>query len=861
MGFHSAADELQVSDFFADRVNQSEAMSESVLSVHRNLSRDTPDVGVRDNVLTFYGISGIGKSELSLKLEQWITGTTFDESEWQAAPYLGGRKVITTRWSVGDRHRTVDRMSLIQSLRTALGHHRKSWPGFDLAYTELHRAVRQSEPLTFGSNVDTATILEAAIADVGGALDIVGSSGLASVATTVFGVSAKRVADKLAKSKAGRIHHRYSELLVNCRTLATTAHQPVVLYRDLVLTITEQILALPPAERPLLIVFVDPFEKVQGGGAESAEDFISTMAAALPLCLFVITGRNRVAWHQPESRGLAAYDDHRWVSLSADVGHEPRQHALGFLSPNDATWLFKRFRDAERLPLDDELIADLVTTAQGWPIHIDTIASMARSKVANGATRLTTADLGGALPDLVNNLLEDLPDDEAKAFRSACLTSSFDTEFAARVAGVDEAAVLRLCRRAIVGANHGGILPFSIHDKLREIMHDARPPEATYGWTDFDWRSAAQRGLEIAIDLFDTAHEIDDGPAMIRNQALAFNIMLRYDVYDRRMESVLARGPSIARMFSLVDAPSAHAANPRVAEIYEFVAARLGTDPDDSEARLRALYEKNSSISWRAGQWLAYRVRNQGRTDEALALFDELLERKLGHASVLQNQRVVTLSMGRRFIDALANAHRLSEKQRQRSADSIKEWTGELNDRHLHSSEDRIASTTSLRFRLELISALQLRKARRGTIDLLELEELIDEIRRNGESSHLPPALTALGLTRPLGESVDDLIAEINECNWLAASRRGSASHGGAAEILAVRMLARGDTADIERVIQASAIGPTAYRARSWIPAEVYMEHLGHPLTPMPAQWPIPYDTVRQNWLAVGRSIADRIRA
>lgn len=859
MGFGDAS-EPQVSDFFADRVSQSEAMSESVLSAHRNLSQERPVVSERDNVLTFYGISGIGKSELSAKLEQWITGAQLKNSDWPGAPNLAGRKIVSTRWSVGESNGTVDRLGLIQALRSSLGQHRKSWPGFDLAYIELHRTVRQSEPISFGRNIDTASIIEAAIEDVGGALDIVGTAGIASISTSIIGLSTKRVKDKIARGRANRIHHCYPELLVNCRTLATPAHQPVALYRDLAITITEQLLALPPAERPLLIIFVDPFEKVQGGGAESAEDFISSIAAALPLCLFVITGRNRVTWHEPASGGLAAFDPHRWVSLSAGVGHEPRQHALEFLSDDDATWLFNRFREFDSLPLTDELITDLVAIAKGWPIHIDTIAAMARSKVSNGATRLTLNDLGGDLPNLVNDLLNDLPDDEARAFRSACLTSSFDTKFTARVAQVDEAAVIRLCRRAIVDTNDRGQFPFQIHDKLREIMRDARPPDATYAWTDFDWREAAQRALGIAIERFEDAYLIGAGLEMIQNQALAFNLMLRHGVYDNRIESIIARGPSIAHMFSRIDTPPNDIDNSRVSDLYEYIDARLGENPESSESRLRTLFEKNCGISWRAGQWLAYRVRSRGEIDEALTILGAIIETGEGDIRTLRNQYVTTLSMGRRFGDAIAKHELLTEAQQSRSALTIEEWAGELSERHIESAESRIASTKSRRFQLELLADLQLRKARLGTVNLNELEELIAEIRLTGEQSHLPPALTALGITRSLEESVDAIVAEINECNAVALSRRRQAPHGGVGEILGLRMLARGDTADAEQILHAANQSPSGYRARSWIPAEVYMQHLGYPLPPVPAQWPIPYVEVQRNWLAIGHHVANRIR-
>lgn len=78
-----------------------------------------------------------------------------------------------------------------------------------------------------------------------------------------------------------------------------------------------------------------------------------------------------------------------------------------------------------------------------------------------------------------------------------------------------------------------------------------------------------------------------------------------------------------------------------------------------------------------------------------------------------------------------------------------------------------------------------------------------------------------------------------------------------AAHLLALRARMTGASADIERARKAARTG---LRVPEWIPTEVWLEDLGHPLDPVETQWLIPYEQVRDNWLRIGDGIIERAK-
>lgn len=860
-GIGQGPDEQRASDFFVDRVGQSEAFSESVLALHRRLRESEPDVGQRDNVLVYYGHGGIGKTSLSQRLEKWINGHV-DDPEWGPPPHLADRKVVTARWDLTDRNGSLVPITLLRGIRTALHGAKSSWPGFDLAFSLFHRKVENTELLSYGRGLDATSILESALSDLADAFDLFGTAGIATASTSLINTLVRRTRNKIRTNAAIARHENYLELLAACDGDAGAAHQPRELIEALTFTLTEEIDSLSPEERPLLIVFVDPFEKVQGRGAGSGEDLVCLLAKALPLCLFAITGRNKLTWNQQECGQLWGYHPTVWVSLSATVGHEPRQHMVGYLSDKDSTAIFTHFRRSEKLPFTDSLIREMVESVKGLPIHIDALASTARERVQAGDRNLSLDKLGRNLPDVLNRLLDDLPDSQARAFRAACLTSSFDSDLVSQVANVDEADVLRLCRRAIVEKSSDALAPYRIHDALRDIM--VWPgADATYSWTPNDWKRAAERGISVALARFEESHTFADSAdtgairSMTRNLALAINLCIRWSVYDDRIRECIKRGPSLENVYPLLDSPPSKFTNPHVGDLYDYIRARTAVSFSEAESIFARLYSSASPFGPDAGLWIAYRMRIQGRIEEALEIFAGLRKRGTGPQNLYLHQYITTLVFGRRFLDAENELNVNPPKHPEVISSLIRKDCGLIDAGTIAMYDGRISRATSNRFRTELVTFRAITAAQLGLLSREEAIEVRDLATISGAPGHEIQALTALGLTYALSEPVNDILAEIDYLTDKAHDYTGRLQDFGASLILAVRMLARKDLADVDTIKQRVPSGP--YRSRTWIPVEIVMEELGHPLPPVDAQWPMEYDRIRSNWLGICRAMAARI--
>ncbi|WP_305784542.1 hypothetical protein [Symbioplanes lichenis] len=104
-------------DLFTDRVTESIAFSEAVLAHLSNVleGRALLSRQIRDNVLTFYGVGGIGKTELSHRLERWLRGDVPAGTDWPE-PLRLDHKVRTARL---DFHGSISTCATRSSTRSA----------------------------------------------------------------------------------------------------------------------------------------------------------------------------------------------------------------------------------------------------------------------------------------------------------------------------------------------------------------------------------------------------------------------------------------------------------------------------------------------------------------------------------------------------------------------------------------------------------------------------------------------------------------------------------------------------------------------------------------------------------------------
>jgi hypothetical protein len=99
-------------------------------------------------------------------------------------------------------------------------------------------------------------------------------------------------------------------------------------------------------------------------------------------------------------------------------------------------------------------------------------------------------------PALVARTFRDLTADERQVLRAVSLLDSFSIELATAAAGMErDAPAMHLADRPFVGTDTGALLPYHLHELVREAVRDADSTSEDH-WSPADWRRAAQRTLD-----------------------------------------------------------------------------------------------------------------------------------------------------------------------------------------------------------------------------------------------------------------------------------------------------------------------------------------------------------------------------
>ena len=96
---------------------ESEALRRSLVVHRAAVDADAIDGKQMNNVLVFYGFGGVGKSALSVKLEEWVNGGVGCE-HWGHSPT--GFRVVTARWDLRDSRMLKNPVLFYLRLRHAL---------------------------------------------------------------------------------------------------------------------------------------------------------------------------------------------------------------------------------------------------------------------------------------------------------------------------------------------------------------------------------------------------------------------------------------------------------------------------------------------------------------------------------------------------------------------------------------------------------------------------------------------------------------------------------------------------------------------------------------------------------------------
>ncbi|WP_327682224.1 tetratricopeptide repeat protein [Kitasatospora sp. NBC_00458] len=480
---------------FTNRVDEVAAFGRSVDAFHRALDEAGVSPVVdraqgRRNVLTFYGVGGIGKTTLSHELERRLLADTQAE---------GRDDVATVRIDLSEEG-ACDTESLLLRLRAGLGQLGSRWPAFDLALASYWARAHPGE--TLQEFLDASPALRRASRSIGlgdqiaesvRQVDPAGLGGLAGLAHRAALATYRAVRDRVREGRLLSDCELFAELVEADADYETLSYFPYLLAWDL-----ERLPGRGRAgRRPTVCVFLDTFEVVNGRADRAVERILQRCVYLMPNVLFVITGRNRVDW---ADSGAGAEIDFTgaqcWPNLhfSNDTA-EPRQHLVGYLSDSDAdSYLSEALtRDGEPA-MSPEVRERIISGGQGLPLYLDLSVSHFAALLARGG-QPSVADFGGSFTAVATRSIRDLPRDERDLVRTAALTDRVDAALLrAGQPGVPDGSVARFLRRPFLTHDDAYALPYALHTALRHAIGEA-DRSLPDGWSDRDRNKVAGRLL------------------------------------------------------------------------------------------------------------------------------------------------------------------------------------------------------------------------------------------------------------------------------------------------------------------------------------------------------------------------------
>jgi len=846
---------------FTNRTSEADIMRAALVAtlgrVRRQHEIDTD--GLR-NVLVFHGKGGVGKSRLSARLESWCRHELTGDSLWGAPPLP--EKVGTARWDFTGHQGMVDVPSLLIALRSAVTTPKHKWPAFDLALAAYLAAARPGQPVattTASDQTDDVLSVLAGIAEDLGAANVATSFGAAAIGRLV-----SFVRKNLSRSRQLKRFGDLAKILDDCGQISKGDDAPEVA-AEIVWLLTQEVEASEPYTRPTVAIFIDHFEKIQKNDSVRSESVINHLVGYLPWVLFVVTGRHRLDWADDRD-GLKISGPHQWPLLLSDAQQEPHQHLLGLLSSKDARQLIAERSALGCWSLSNDLLERVVTSTNGWPLHIDAVCQVADNKTARGE-ELEPETLLGKLPDLVKNLYSGLPVDERRAFNAACLTPFFDISLVAAVGGVDHGAVERCIAKTMVDPNPDCVYPYRVHEEVRRLVRQSSA-DIEGGWSDQDWTAAAHRALSEAqrrhgeaktkADDAERDGLPNDDTDLVQAIILGLTVGLNEDVYDDWLGQAMRTTPTVRGLAPRLPMPSPDQASTQAGTLIRTIQA-LSLSSEESLPILRSIWKVESATQRWSGLWYAYRLRNLHRYDDAAEQFERLIE-KYPNVELFRYQRAVTPRAAGRYRQAIA--HLLADFSSGTSAFdqfvAICEQGHGIFDHPVRLFNERIERQRSARFRMELRTNYLRRRTFSGEDCRPDAVAWLGRSIDLGYPSYQVACLHTLGMHQ-LGRPVN-FNETLHRIQQLLPQYHGSSYKY--AELLALRAFYTRTKRDIGRAIQALALlGDRYVRGHDYIFTEILLEELGAPMpAPEVRQWLIPYSEVKENWLRIAEDLVARVR-
>ncbi|MET8630115.1 hypothetical protein ABZW30_41450 [Kitasatospora sp. NPDC004669] len=480
---------------FTNRVDEVAAFNRSVEGLRRTLDEAEVSPVVdraqgRCNVLTLYGVGGIGKTTLSHELERRLLADAAAE---------GRDDVVAVRVDVSEDG-ACDIESLLLRLRAGLGQLGSCWRAFDLALASYWARAHPGEALQ--DFLDASPALRRAsrsiglgdqIADTVREVDPAGLGGLTGLAHRAALATYRAVRDRVREGRLLADCELFAELVEADADYETLSYFPYLLAWDLE--------HLPhrgrQAQRPTVCVFLDTFEAVNGGADRTVERLIQRCVYLMPNVLFVITGRNRIDWADSGAGGELDFTGPRhWPNLHfSNDSIEPRQHLVGYLSDSDAdSYLSEALtRDGEPV-MPAEVRRRIIAGGQGLPLYLDLSVSHFAALLARGG-QPSADDFGGSFTAVATRSIRDLPREERDLVRTAALTDRVGADLLrAGQPNVSDGSVARFLRRPFLTHDDAYALPYALHAALRHAIGEA-DRSLPDGWSDRDRSEVAARLL------------------------------------------------------------------------------------------------------------------------------------------------------------------------------------------------------------------------------------------------------------------------------------------------------------------------------------------------------------------------------
>lgn len=491
-GMTSAVAAQQV---FTNRTDEVAAFGRSLDGLHQalDLAEISPVVDRvqgRRNVLTFYGVGGIGKTTLSHELERRLLADAQSEDQ---------KDVVSVRVDVSEEGAS-DIEGLLLRLRAGLGQLGNRWPAFDLALASYWARAHPGESLQ--EFLDASPTLRRAARGVGLSEQIAATvqqvvpgdlGGLAGLAHRAALVAYRAIRERVREGRLLSECELFAELVEADADYETLSYFPYLLAWDL----ERQPRRGRPGRRPRVVVFLDTFEVFGGWTDRTAERLLQRCVYLMPNVLFVITGRNRIDWADGSASGeLDFAGSECWPNLhfSNDTS-EPRQHLVGYLSDSDADSYLREALTRDGEPAMSAAVRErIISGGQGLPLYLDLSVSHFVELLARGG-QPSVDDFGGSFTAVATRSIRDLPREERDLVRTAALIDRVDAELLrAGQPSLPDGSVARFLRRPFLTHDDAYELPYALHAALRHAIREADHglPD---GWSDRDRSEVAARLL------------------------------------------------------------------------------------------------------------------------------------------------------------------------------------------------------------------------------------------------------------------------------------------------------------------------------------------------------------------------------